>query len=459
MRSDPIEIEISEDLILPCYRHLHDEEFFDIELIWGGRDSGKSHEIAQLLIIECLQQDYFRCIMIKKTFESVKDSQWQTIKDVCESWGIDHLFTFTVSPLSITCKVNGNKFIARGCDKADKIKSVKDPSSCWIEEADQISHSDYITIATTLRGPKGTRVKQYLSFNPETSGERDKFWIYKRFFNDPFERNFEGEIEFKDLHGKTHELLYRSTHTTYKDNPYCTPQRMVMLENLKIEDPYYYDVFTLGNWGQKQKDRPFFTSIRPEHVTAVPQYNPARDVICSMDFNINPFAFIFAHKWTDKDGEHLHIFDEATIESGSIDKAVTYVKDHYPQSIHRLTFTGDPGGNKREFSQRDNASLYTMLSRGLKLRPAQLIVPSAPRHKNSKAECNYFLHHFPDFQVNKGKCPNLVFDLNNMEVDEHDSIIKSNRDKKDQRADHGDAFRYLVNTFFKVWIYNHQKIR
>lgn len=452
-----ISVTIPKKAFLPCYHHLLTGDY-DIELLWGGRDSGKSRQAAMQLVTECMSASYFRCILAKKTFESIKDAQWQTIKDVCDEWGISHLFQFTVAPLSITC-INGNKFIARGFDKADKVKSISNPSHAWVEEADQLSRSDYITLATTLRRNDKKRVKQILSFNPETKGVRDDFWIYKMFFNDPLKRNFESQYEITDNHGVKHVYKYRSTHTTYHDNPFCTPDRQNILESLKVTDPYYYMVYTLGEWGQRQALRPFITSLRPEHITKVPVFDPNKAVYVSMDFNIDPFAFIFAHRWTDKDGEHLHIFDEATIFNASIHAAVEYINTNYRNSVHRMIFTGDPGGNRREFSQRDNASLYTTLARGLKLRPNQLIVPAAPTHKNSREEVNYWLHHYPDFQLHEEKCKNLSFDMKFVEVDEHGAIIKSNRGKTEQRADHFDGFRYLVNTFFRGWIYKHQKRR
>jgi PBSX family phage terminase large subunit len=455
--TQPLKVVIPKRAFLPCYHHLL-EGNYDIELLWGGRDSGKSRQLAMQLVIECMSAKYFRCILAKKTFESIKDAQWQTIKDVCEEWGIAHLFTFTVAPLSITC-INGNKFIARGFDKADKVKSISNPSHAWVEEADQLSQGDYITLSTTLRRNDGQRVKQVLSFNPETKGDRDEFWIYKQFFGNPDKRNFTGEYQLKDAKGVVHTYKYRSTHTTYHDNPFCSADRQSVLENLKIIDPYYYQVYTLGEWGQRQVQRPFITALRSEHVTRNPVFDPVKPVYVAMDFNIDPFAFIFAHHWQDRNGEHLHIFDEATIYNGSIHAAVEYLNANYKQVIHKMIFTGDPGGNRREFSQRDNASLYTTLQRGLRLRPNQLIVPAAPTHKNSREEVNYFLHHFPDFKVHEERCKNLVFDMKFVEVDEHGSIVKKNREKTEQKADHMDAVRYLINTFFKKWIYLHQKRR
>jgi len=71
---------------IPCYRHLNQAKA-DIHFLWGGRDSGKSHYIAQRLIRKCMKARYFRCIMVKKTGNSIEASQWQTIKEIVEDWG------------------------------------------------------------------------------------------------------------------------------------------------------------------------------------------------------------------------------------------------------------------------------------------------------------------------------------------------------------------------------------
>ncbi len=116
-----IQIDIDPNLFLDCYKPLLKSDA-DIHFLWGGRDSGKSYFIAQKLIVDCLKNRYFRCIMVKKTYESIKDSQFQTIKDLVYKWKLEDLFTFNKSPLEITC-VNGNTFIARGCDMPERLKS------------------------------------------------------------------------------------------------------------------------------------------------------------------------------------------------------------------------------------------------------------------------------------------------------------------------------------------------
>jgi hypothetical protein len=115
-------------------------------------------------------------------------------------------------------------------------------------------------------------------------------------------------------------------------------------------------------------------------------------------------------------------------------------------------------GNRGDISQRDNASLYLQLVRLLNgVRVNQLYTPPNPTHENSRADCNYFLYHFPDFKVSPTNCKGMVRDFTNMQVDSFNSIIKKNRKDANQRADFGDNFRYMVNTFMFDWIKKHSK--
>ncbi len=243
-----IEVEIDKDLHLPKYQHLQEGDY-DLEILYGGRDSGKSREIAQLLIEKCLSSEYFRFILVRKTYESIKSSQYQLIKDIVEEWGLQDLFTFRESPMEIRC-VNGNKFIARGCDKPDKLKSISNPSGAWYEEGNQLTEKDYTTVSTTLRTNKGG-TQEYFSFNPEYEGELKDNWIYKMFFNGkPDATDFTSSVKIDD-----YTFKYRVTHSTYLDNPFATPQRIANYKRLASINRYYQDVWLDGRWGTVGKSK------------------------------------------------------------------------------------------------------------------------------------------------------------------------------------------------------------
>ena len=134
-------------------------------IMYGGRGSSKSNFEAKKLIYRCLTENYFRHILIRNTYATIKDSSYQTIKDIIFELGLQELFEFKLQPLEIHC-INGNCFLARGCDDTQKIKSVKDPTGAWWEE-DIPSEADFITVTTSIRTTKADFLQETFTINPE----------------------------------------------------------------------------------------------------------------------------------------------------------------------------------------------------------------------------------------------------------------------------------------------------
>lgn len=245
-------------------------------------------------------------------------------------------------------------------------------------------------------------------------------------------------------------------HAKVYDNP--NPE-FVRLYSESLKELNDYDRARLldGDWeAVPSVENPFFThydSVKHSATTELAD----RQLVLSIDFNMNPFALIAAHIWRDEQGEHCHIVDEIEIKKGSIPAMIDEIKLRYARYLHSLIITGDASGNKGEITQRDNASNYVQLQRGLNLHSRQIQVPKVnPKHSNSRADCNYILKHFPDFKVSD-KCKNSHFDLKNLQCDAFGSIIKKDRKDLTQKADFADGIRYLINTFLKKWIVQHQK--
>jgi phage terminase large subunit len=285
-----IEVEISKKTFLPVYHHLLSDKVFDIDFLYGGRDSGKSRFVASLMLIDCMRLPYFRCVLTRKVKDTIKDSQWQLIKDIAEEWKVDHLFSFNKSPLEISC-VNGNKFICRGLDEPTKIKSVSNPSHCWVEEGNQIDNTDFVTILTTLRYNEGN-VKTWFTFNPECDGNYTDFWLWQEWFSHTTDLSWEWEkrIEVGD---QIISYKARATHSTYKDNPYCKPQRKALYESYKTSknNAYWYQTYTLGLWGFRRTGGEFWKCFDESAHTKEVKLSPGTiHIVC--DNNVNPYISV-----------------------------------------------------------------------------------------------------------------------------------------------------------------------
>jgi phage terminase large subunit len=439
-----VEVIIPLKVYLPAYRHLNASDA-DIDLLWGGRDSGKSHYIAQRLIKKCLSEPYFRCLLVKKTFNSIHDSQWQTLKDVVNEWGLSQLFKFKESPLSIEC-VNGNKFLARGCDDPGTLKSIKDPTDVWYEELNQLTLQDFLTVTTTLRSNKA-KIHQYGSFNPETDEPYEQFWLYKVFFSTysgDLYSNFSSTWSI-DLPGsEKYEFKYTCTFTTYKDNRYSTPERRAFLEQLSIIDPYYYTVYTLGQWGNIKIGAPFiFTFDRAKHIIKGLQPIPHLPIILSFDFNVDPITCISGQI---KGFEYAAVLDEFRILNSDIEEICERIVVTYPDSMFLVT--GDASGQNRIAIKKD-LDYYKVIKRILKLGIAQIKLPAAnPPIKKTRLLCNTLLSKHPNYHFSD-RVPYLITDIENTEVDEHGGINVS----KDKHVGHLFAcWRYFNFTFLYKFI-------
>lgn len=434
-----ISVNIPKKAFLPAYHHLLTSTA-DINFLWGGRDSGKSHFIAQRLIVKCLTEPYFRCILLKKSFNTIQESQWQTIKDICETWGIDHLFQFRVAPLSIIC-LNGNRFIARGLDDPQSIKSIKDPSDAWHEEGNMETMDDFITVTTTLRTNKA-KIQQWFSFNPESEGDYKESWLYKNFFaGKDFNGTYEWAIPLPD--GRTAKFTYTSTHTTYKNNTKVSLQRIAFLERLKEIDPYYYQVYTLGQWGNRNTEDPYFyTYDKSKHVGKT-TLNRKFEVLLSFDFNKNPMTCGVYQIYNDT----LFGIEAINLNHSNIYMMCEYLQVKYSGCMFLVT--GDASGKTSTALVKDDINYYTVIKEKLRLSNAQLRVPTVnPSIDENRMLCNSVLHSY-NCIFDETNCQPLLFDFVNVSVTESNKIDKGDRNNPKKRADHADHFRYLCNTFLK----------
>jgi len=209
------------------------------QIFFGGSSSGKSVFLAQRDIGDLLTGGR-NFLIVRNTANTLRQSVFNEINKVIYDWNISRLFSINKSEMTITGP-NGFQIIFKGLDDVEKIKSIT-PRRGFItdiryEEASEISYDNYKALNKRLRGiaPDGKEIKKRVtfSFNPIFKSH----WIYPEFFQGRFGDN---DKIYKD----SHLLILK---TTYKDNKFLAKDDIYALEN--ETDEYYYNVYTLGNWG------------------------------------------------------------------------------------------------------------------------------------------------------------------------------------------------------------------
>jgi len=463
-----IEIIIKKEKFLPVYHHLLGDEIFDIDLMWGGRDSGKSRHIAMQLVVECLRADYFKCILIRQTLNTVADSQFSLIESVCEQWGISHLFKFTRSRLEIICVLNGNGFYGRGLDKVARIKSFNNPSCAWIEELAEISASDFVVILTSLRTNKG-RVKTWGSFNPECDVNYTDFWLYQDWFSHTEEKSFtwvrtistpKGDVDFK----------VRATHATYRDNPYVDPQRMALYESYKSSknNAYWYQVYTLGNWGYRKPDGRFFKcfddGVHTLDLLSIPQIKEGDWTLhITADNNVAPYVAVQIWIVDLKGKALLQIGELPCIEpNNTAAKAGKQVVDYLVRRNYndKVYIYGDPSANAKSTTDDNGLSFFDKFIGVIKdagYEYVNRVGRSAPSISQSASFINeIFEHNYENWKIYIDKsCVKSVEDYNMCVEATDGSMIKKRITVKQTGATYerwghfSDCFRYTATTILR----------
>lgn len=205
----------------------------------GSAGSGKSVDTAQHYILRLMQDKGRNLLCVRKSDITNRDSTYAELTgaiyrmfgDVAERY-----WTVKQSPMMLECKANGNQIIFRGVNdekQREKLKSITFKkgklTDVWIEEATEITQSDFEIIDDRLRGelPEGQFYQIRCTFNPVSKNH----WIKKVFF------------DISDKNVMTH-------HSTYLGNRFIDEAYKARMERRKIVDPEGYQIYGLGEWGE-----------------------------------------------------------------------------------------------------------------------------------------------------------------------------------------------------------------
>jgi len=257
------------------------------QIFFGGSSSGKSFFLAQRCIIDVVsfRRNYLVC---RKTARTIKKSLFNELCKAIVAFKMERLFTINKTDLTFTC-INGAQILSAGLDDTEKVKSITPTqgvlTDIWIEEATETDYNDVMQLRKRLRGESASPKRLILSFNPIYQTH----WLYKEYFTHYTESPYRSDNLF---------ILK----TTYKDNDFLTDQDRYTMENEK--DTYFYNVYTLGNWGVLGKT--IYTSYKVDAFDT----STFDNIYNGLDFGFasDPTAYIRIHY--DKKNKRIFVFDE-----------------------------------------------------------------------------------------------------------------------------------------------------
>lgn len=293
------------------------------QIFFGGSSSGKSFFLAQRVVMDVLKGHNY--LIVRNVANTIKRSVYNQIVKTIIDFNLSEVFQMSKSEMVITCKRNNRQILFGGLDDPEKLKSITPIdgviTDIWIEEATETAREAYKQLTKRLRGatPDGIGKRIIFSFNPILQTH----WIYQEFF-----WNWD---DSKNLY-KSDDLLILKT--TYKDNKFLTDEDIYALEH--ETDPYFYNVYTLGNWGVLGKV--IFKNWRTEDLSdVIPSFD---NIYNGIDFGVtDPNAFIRVH--VNEGQKQIFVFNEYKKSNTLIDELAEELNNRISKDEF---IVGDPQG-------------------------------------------------------------------------------------------------------------------
>ena len=408
---------------------------------YGGAGSSKSYTTVQKIVKRIAQERNHNILVVRKSKESHRNSTYKLFKSVFTDFGLAPLCEFVSTPLEIRLPEFNSTIIFLGCDDPEKLKSLADISSIWVEEITELDKEDFSELEDRLRHPK--HVNQiYITFNPVS----DQHWIYDRFFKEEDERAW---------------ILK----TTYLDNKFLTADYIQQREMQAKTDPRRYRIYTLGEWGILDRNNLYYHGFDPvEHIAKEPfKLNKELGVMVSLDFNVVPHI---TGLMIQVQGNKVYVQEEVALASPknnvmALGKEIAGKIGWYDDVV---TVFGDASGRNRTTVTEYGDNNFTLFNSEL-VKAGKRVYLSVDNANPSLSTRQIFVNNIftgaTDIEVIiHPKCKQLIADLMNQKVTmESNGKIGINKQKTrnketgetyEKYGHSGDAFCYFLTRYFAV---------
>jgi len=147
--------------ILKSYKELFNPEWRTI-VYYGGRASGKSHAVAQALLLRG-RNEKIRILCTREVQNTIKDSVHKLLTDLIEKYNFKE---YEVQRDAIINRKTGSEFLFKGLKhNINEIKSTEGIDVCWIEEGQSITEASLNILTPTIRKQGSQIIITFNRFN------------------------------------------------------------------------------------------------------------------------------------------------------------------------------------------------------------------------------------------------------------------------------------------------------
>lgn len=463
-------------------------------VLYGGSSSGKSFSVAQFFSILAFYEGCNMLVM-RKVGASIEKTIYADFRAAIN--GIDGLAECCRFKQNSIVFNDGGKIDFSGLDDPEKIKGISQYKRVFLDELSEYDETDFKQIRLRLRGQEGQQI--VAAFNPIS----EEHWIKKKWFDRetwhdiPMALTIGNETlpqelcavksvrmnsEKMILNPNTGEYDRHAPDTiviqsTYLNNfwvvgspdgkyGYYDQQAIATFENDRINDPDYYQVYALGEWGHIRTGAEFFPSFSHGVVCGSFKYNPELPIHISMDSNVLPYvtATFFQKEYKPDDVQQVTQIDELPIESpnNSARKAAKVIAKRLKEYGYsdKVYLHGDASGKAANTIDCENRSFFDLVIDELE-REGFVVVDNIGKRNPSVATTGEFINAVWDGRVPgvsiriDDECTVSIDDYQAVQKDENGAIAKqkvTNPVTKQKYEAHGhvsDCLRYIAHDLLR----------
>lgn len=312
-----IQLNLKKSLFIPKFYPILLDYSHRWEFWCGSAGSGKSYTIAQRIIIRCCNEP-IRVLVCRRYGTTLRNSCFALFKEILTKWRLTKYVSIRETDMSIIFP-NGSQIIMCGLDSEEKLLSINDISTIWVEEAYEVEKSKVEQLNLRMRGQAANQ-QLFLSWNPISK----QSWLYEFTVENPPENSI-------------------FLHSTYRDNPFLNAEYIAALDEMEVRNPAKYRVYGLGEWGVDTEGL-VITNWRKEEFDAMELAQKGFEHRAGMDLGwIDKSAII--DTLYDRDNKTIYVFNEfyksgcqlselaSAIGNMNLTKTKIYVDAAEPRSI------------------------------------------------------------------------------------------------------------------------------
>ena len=463
-------------------------------VLYGGSSSGKSFSVAQFFAILAFYEGCNMLVM-RKVGASIEKTIYADFKAAIN--GIEGLAECCRFKQNSIVFNDGGKIDFSGLDDPEKIKGISQYKRVFLDELSEYDETDFKQIRLRLRGQEGQQI--VAAFNPIS----EEHWIKKKWFDRetwhdiPMALTIGNETlpqelcAVKSVRMNSEKLILNPNtgeydrhapdtiviQSTYLNNfwvvgspdgkyGYYDQQAIATFENDRINDPDYYQVYALGEWGHLRTGAEFFPSFNRGVVCGKFKYNPELPIHISMDSNVLPYVTttFFQKEYKHDDVQQVTQIDELPIESpnNSARKAAKVIAGRLREYGYadKVYLHGDASGKAANTIDDNNRSFFDLVIDELEHEGFE-VVDCIGNKNPSVATTGEFINAVWDGRVPgvsiriDNDCTTSIDDYQAVQKDENGAISKQKvtnpvtKQKYEAQGHVSDTLRYIAHDLLR----------